>query len=215
MSAHERPTNERPVAPAGWLDPFYLIVDDAEMAERLVPVGVKLLQLRAKDMSEARLRGEIRRVRTVCAAHGCTLVVNDHWRLAIEEGCDWIHLGQEDLAAADLGAIRTAGLRFGLSTHDGSELRTALAAKPDYVALGPIWETRLKLMKWRPQTVERVGEWKRRIGDIPLIAIGGITVDRLPAVFAAGADVAAVVTDVTRATDPVAKAREWLAATRR
>ena len=215
MILHERPMDASPAAPAVSLDSFYLIVDDAEMAERLVPVGAKLLQLRVKDMSEDRLRIEIRRAKAVCATHGCTLVINDHWRLAIEEGCDWIHLGQEDLAAADLGAIRAAGLKLGLSTHDGPELRTALAAEPDYVALGPIWETRLKVMKWRPQTVERLSEWKRRMGDVPLIAIGGITVDRLPAVFAAGADIAAVVTDVTRASDPVVRAREWLAATRR
>ncbi len=206
--------NESPASPVVSLDRFYLIVDEAEMAERLVPIGVKLLQLRAKDMSEARLRGEIRRAKAVCVAHGCTLVINDHWRLAIEEGCDWVHLGQEDLATADLGAIRAAGLKLGLSTHDGPELRTALAAEPDYVALGPIWETRLKAMKWWPQTVERIAEWKRRIGDVPLVAIGGITVERLPAVFAAGADIAAVVTDVAQAPDPEAKAREWLVATR-
>lgn len=213
MSLHDRTTQEG-IEPAASLDRFYLIVDDADMAERLVPVGVKLLQLRAKDMSEDRLRRDIRRARAVCATHCCTLVINDHWRLAIDEGCNWVHLGQEDLAGADLCAIRNAGLRLGLSTHDGAELRTALAARPDYLALGPIWETRLKAMKWRPQTVERLGEWRRRIGDVPLVAIGGITVERLPAVFAAGADIAAVVTDVTRSPDPVARAREWLAATR-
>ena len=208
------PANARLDKPADALDRFYLIVDDAEMAERLVPVGVRLLQLRAKVKDDRRLRDEIRRAKAVCADHGCTLVINDHWQLAIEAGCEWVHLGQEDLAAADLAAIRGAGLKLGLSTHDGPELRTALAARPDYIALGPIWETKLKAMRWRPQTVERIAEWKRRIGDIALVAIGGITVPRLPAVFAAGADIAAVVTDVVGAPDPRVRAREWLAATR-
>ena len=116
------------------LDRFYLIVDDADMAERLVPMGVKLVQLRAKDMEEGRLREEIRRAKSVCEAHGCTLVVNDYWRLAIEEDCAYVHLGQEDIMTADVSAIRRAGLKLGLSTHDHAELETALAAEPDYIA---------------------------------------------------------------------------------
>ncbi|UIJ71611.1 thiamine phosphate synthase [Aurantimonas sp. HBX-1] len=195
------------------LDPFYLIVDDAEMAELLVPLGVKLLQLRAKDMEPGRLRDAVRRTRAVCAAHGCTLVINDHWQLAIAEGCDFVHLGQEDLGEADLAAIRTAGLRLGISTHDRAELATALAAAPDYVALGPIWETKLKAMKWAPQTPAKLTRWRERIGDLPLVAIGGITAENLPQVFEAGADYAAVVTDVTRHADPEARTRQWLAAT--
>ncbi|MEP0507933.1 MAG: thiamine phosphate synthase, partial [Aurantimonas coralicida] len=121
--------------------------------------------------------------------------------------------GQEDLAEADRAAIRAAGLKLGVSTHDSAELAVALAAEPDYVALGPVWQTKLKVMKWAPQTPERLGVWRQRIGDLPLVAIGGITVERLPLVFAQGADSAAVVTDVTRAADPEARAREWLAAT--
>ena len=128
------------------LDPFYLIVDRAGWIERLVPIGVKLVQLRMKDLPEDRLRAEIRRAKAVCAEHGCQLIVNDYWRLAIEEGCDFVHLGQEDLAISDVTAIRAAGMRLGLSTHDEAELETALAAKPDYVALGPVWPTILKRM---------------------------------------------------------------------
>ena len=195
------------------LDPFYLIVDTAAWIERLVPLGVKLVQLRAKNLSPAELRGEIRAARAVCAVQGCQLVVNDHWQLAIEEGCDFVHLGQEDLAAADRGAIGRAGLKLGLSTHDAAELETALAARPDYVALGPIWPTVLKQMPWAPQTPQRLGAWRARIGALPLVAIGGVTVERLPEVFAAGADSAAVVTDITRDADPEARCRQWLAAT--
>ena len=197
------------------LDPFYLIVDSAGWIERLVPIGVKLVQLRMKDLPEDRLRKEIRRAKAVCAEHGCQLIVNDYWRLAIEEGCDFVHLGQEDLAVADVPTIRAAGIKLGLSTHDEAELETALTAMPDYVALGPVWPTILKKMKWAPQGVERLGIWKARIAPLPLVAIGGLNPERLPAVFENGADSAAVVTDITLSADPEARTRKWIAQTAR
>ena len=195
------------------LDPFYLIVDSAEWIDRLVPLGVRLVQLRIKDTTDDALRAEIRRARDTCRLHGCQLIINDHWRLAIEEGCDFVHLGQEDLVGADLAAIRRAGLRLGVSTHDESELDAALAVEPDYVALGPIWPTILKQMPWAPQTPSRLRAWKHALGITPLVAIGGVTVERLPDVFANGADCAAVVTDITRNADPEGRTREWIAAT--
>lgn len=195
------------------LDPFYLIVDSAGWIERLVPVGVRLVQLRMKGLPEDRLRAEIRRAKTVCAEHRCQLIINDYWQIAIDEGCDFVHLGQEDLASADVAAIRAAGMKLGLSTHDEAELETALAAKPDYVALGPVWPTILKKMKWAPQGVERLATWKARIAPLPLVAIGGLNPDRLPAVFENGANSAAVVTDITLNADPEARTREWIART--
>ena len=197
------------------LDPFYLVVDDAGWLERLLPCGVQLVQLRVKDRPETELRRQIRQARSLCARFGAQLVVNDHWRLAIEEGCDFVHLGQGDLDRADLGVIRTAGLRLGVSTHDAAELARALAARPDYVALGPIYPTVLKQMPWAPQGLERVTAWKARLGELPLVAIGGLTPERAQAVLAAGADSAAVVTDILRHPKPEARARAWLAATRR
>lgn len=197
------------------LDHFYLIVDRAEWLERLLPAGVRLVQLRVKDMVAGPLRGEIRRARDLCAAAGAQLIVNDYWRLAIEEGCDFVHLGQEDLDTADLGAIRGAGVKLGLSTHDEAELDRALAAEPDYVALGPVFPTILKAMKWAPQGIERVRAWKAQVGGVPLVAIGGLTPERAKAVLAAGADSAAVVTDILRHDDPEGRTREWVAATRR
>ena len=195
------------------LDPFYLIVDSATWIERLVPLGVKLVQLRIKGMAEASLRREIRAAKAVCERHGCQLIVNDYWRLAIDEGCDFVHLGQEDLAEADVAAIRRAGMRLGLSTHDDAELQTALATEPDYVALGPVYPTILKAMKWAPQGLDRIATWKKRVGATPLVAIGGLNVERIAGVFAQGADAAAVVTDITLNADPEARTREWLAAT--
>ncbi|MBY5734693.1 thiamine phosphate synthase [Rhizobium leguminosarum] len=192
------------------LDPFYLIVDSAASIERLVPLGVKLVQLRVKDRPDEILRQEIHRSKAVCTAANCQLVVNDYWKLAIDEGCDFIHLGQEDLMEADLDAIRRAGLKLGLSTHDEAELETALAVKPDYVALGPVYPTILKQMKWAPQGLERITDWKRRVAPLPLVVIGGLNVDRLQGVFDASADTAAVVTDITLNADPEARTREWI-----
>jgi thiamine-phosphate pyrophosphorylase len=197
------------------LDPFYLIVDSAAWIERLAPLGVRLMQLRVKNLAEAALRAEIRKAKALCARYKCQLIINDFWRLAIEEDCDFIHLGQEDLQAADLTRIRAAGLRLGLSTHDHLELETALAARPDYIALGPVYPTILKQMKWAPQGLERLGEWKRRIAPTPLVAIGGLNPDRIEGVFGAGADSAAVVTDITLDADPEARTREWIEKTGR
>ncbi len=196
------------------LDPFYLILDSAAWIDRLVPLGVKLVQLRIKDKPEPVLRQEVRRAKAICAAHGCQLVVNDYWRLAKDEGCDFVHLGQEDLADADVASIKAAGLKLGVSSHDHLELATALAAKPDYVALGPIYPTVLKKMKWAPQGLERITDWKHLVGDLPLVAIGGLTPERLDEVFRAGADSAAVVTDIVTHADPETRTREWISRTR-
>ncbi|TGS58311.1 thiamine phosphate synthase, partial [Mesorhizobium sp. M3A.F.Ca.ET.201.01.1.1] len=103
----------------------------------------------------------------------------------------------------------------GLSTHDDIELETAMAARPDYIALGPIYPTILKKMKWAPQGVERISEWKRQVAPFQLVAIGGLNPERLDGVFAAGADSAAVVTDITLNDDPEARTREWIEKTDR
>ncbi|MFE3835882.1 thiamine phosphate synthase [Pseudogemmobacter sonorensis] len=192
---------------------FYPIFDHSDWLARMLPLGVKLVQLRVKDRPGAETRDQIRRARALCTAHGATLVVNDHWRIALEEGCDWIHLGQEDLDTADLAAIRAGGLRLGLSTHDEGELARAMALGPDYIALGPIWPTILKKMKWHRQGAGKLTEWKARIGATPLVAIGGLSTARAPEAFAAGADVVSMVTDITLNTDPEARVREWLRVT--
>ncbi len=195
------------------LDPFYLIVDSSAWIERLIPLGVKLVQLRIKDMDETSLRNEISTAKAVCKRHDCQLIVNDYWRLAIVEGCDFVHLGQEDFTLADVVKVRRAGMKLGLSTHDNAELETALAVEPDYVALGPVYPTILKAMKWAPQGLDRIAIWKRRVGATPLVAIGGLNVERIAGVFVQGADSAAVVTDITLNDDPEVRTREWLAAT--
>jgi thiamine-phosphate diphosphorylase len=191
---------------------IYPVVDHASWIPRLASQGVRLVQLRIKEQPEPFVRAQIEAAHGYCSAAGVQLIVNDYWQLALANGCDFVHLGQGDLESADLPALRRAQVRLGISTHDDAELERALSVRPDYIALGPIYPTLLKVMPWAPQGLARLGEWKRRIGSIPLVAIGGITLERLPGVFAAGADVAAVVTDILRAGDPEERVRQWLAA---
>lgn len=197
------------------LDRFYLIVDSAAWIARLLPCGVRLAQLRIKNQPDATIRAEIKEAKALCERHGAKLVVNDYWQQAMDAGCDFIHLGQGDLATADLAAIRRAGVRFGVSTHDEAELSRALDVSPDYIALGPIYPTILKAIAFAPQGLPRIAEWKKKIGKTPLVGIGGITLDRVAEVLQAGADSAAVVTDIARNADPEQRARDWVKATRR
>ena len=191
-------------------DRFYPVVDSVAWVARLARLGVGTIQLRAKDLNHADAVTIVREALAACAGTSAKLVVNDHWRAAIEAKAQHVHLGQEDLVDADVAAIRRAGLTLGLSTHDDAELENALKHKPDYVALGPIYPTTLKVMRFGPQGLDKITEWKKRIGALPLVAIGGITLERAPAVYAAGADSIAVVSDVTLNSDPDARVRAWL-----
>jgi thiamine-phosphate pyrophosphorylase len=191
-------------------DRFYPVVDSLGWVERLTRLGVGTIQLRAKDLDDATALQLVRDALAITKRTGAKLVVNDYWRAAIVAGAKHLHLGQEDLAGADLKAIRDAGLTLGISTHDDEELATALRAKPDYVALGPIFPTTLKSMRFAPQGIARIADWKRRIGNIPLVAIGGIKLEQAREIFAAGADSIAVVSDVTQNPDPDARVRAWL-----
>jgi len=196
------------------LDRFYPIFDSAAWLDRLVPLGIKLVQLRIKDTAAPMLRREIRQAKAICAAHDCTLVINDHWQIALEEGCDFIHLGQEDLDTADLSAIRDAGARLGVSTHDKAELARALDLRPEYIAFGPIYPTILKKMKWHEQGLDRLRDWRDLVGQTPLVAIGGMSVARAAGAFDAGADSVAAVTDITLHANPEGRIADWLRATR-
>jgi thiamine-phosphate pyrophosphorylase len=191
-------------------DRFYPVVDTVAWVARLAALGVGTVQLRAKDLDDSRALQIVTDALEATKGTATKLVVNDYWRAAIVAGAKHLHLGQEDLVDADLKAIRDAGLSLGISTHDDEELATALRAKPDYVALGPIYPTTLKSMRFAPQGIPKITEWKKRIGNIPLVAIGGIKLEQADAIFAAGADSIAVVSDVTQNADPDARVRQWL-----
>jgi thiamine-phosphate pyrophosphorylase len=190
-------------------DRFYPVVDSVAWVARLAQLGVGTIQLRVKDLAHDDAVALMRE--GLAAAGSAKLVVNDYWRAAIDAKAKHLHLGQEDLAEADVAAIRKAGLTLGLSTHDDAELENALKHDPDYVALGPIYPTTLKPMRFGPQGLARITEWKKRLGALPLVAIGGITLERAGGVYSAGADSIAVVSDVTQNADPDARVRAWLA----
>ena len=193
-------------------DRFYPIVDTIAWVERLAKLGVRTVQLRVKDINPAAAARElVRDALRVVDGTKCEVVINDYWQAAISEGADHVHLGQEDLETADVSTIKKSGITLGVSTHDHDELAIALRHKPDYVALGPIYETTLKKMPFAPQGYARITEWKKLIGKIPLIAIGGIKLEHATDVFAAGADSIAVVSDVTLNQDPDQRVRDWLA----
>lgn len=191
-------------------DRFYAIVDSVDWVRRLAALGVGTVQLRAKDLNDGEALQLVTDALEAVKGTHTQLVINDYWRAAIVAGAQHLHLGQEDLAEADLGEIRKAGLTLGLSTHDDQELETALAAQPDYVALGPIFPTTLKSMRFAPQGIPKISVWKQRVGNIPLVAIGGIKLEQAEEIFAAGADSIAVVSDVTQNPDPDARVRAWL-----
>ena len=188
---------------------FYPVLPDVKWIERLAPHGIKVVQLRLKDASEDEVARQISASLEITKRHGIQLIVNDYWQAAIRLGADYIHLGQEDLEAADIKEIKANNLKLGVSTHSLEELEIALKAEPDYVALGPVYETLLKKMKWAPQGLEKVALWRTKT-DLPLIAIGGITPKRAPLVLEAGADSCAVVTDLITAEDPIAQTKVWV-----
>jgi thiamine-phosphate pyrophosphorylase len=191
-------------------DRFYPVVDSVAWVARLALLGAGTIQLRAKNLSEADALQTVKDALEVIRGTAARLVVNDYWRAAIATGAKHLHLGQEDLAEADVPAIRAAGLTLGISTHDDAELETALRAEPDYVALGPIFPTTLKSMRFAPQGIAKITEWKKRVGALPLVAIGGIKLEQAPEIFAAGADSIAVVSDVTQNADPDKRVKQWL-----
>jgi thiamine-phosphate pyrophosphorylase len=203
----DRPTHpDRPAYP----DRFYPVVGSVAWVARLALLGAGTIQLRAKGLNESDALETVKDALEIIRGTDAKLVVNDYWRAAIAAGAKHLHLGQEDLADADLKAIRGAGLTLGISTHDDDELETALRAKPDYVALGPIFPTTLKSMRFAPQGIAKISEWKKRIGALPLVAIGGIKLEQAREIFAAGADSIAVVSDVTQNPEPDARVRAWL-----
>ncbi len=188
---------------------FYSIVDSYEWMERLLPLGVKTIQLRIKDKSFDEVRTPIRNAIALARHYDCQLVINDYWQLALEYGAEFIHLGQEDLDEADKDIIQKSGLKLGISTHTDDELARALTWPHDHIALGPVYETTLKIMSYAPQGLERVSKWKQKI-NCPLIGIGGINLERAPLVLDAGADAIAVVTDVVFNPQPEARVEQWL-----
>jgi len=197
------PAFPRLAAPLG----LYAIVDDAAKIPALASGGVGTLQLRIKDATSRHLDEQVRAAVEAARSHGVRLFINDHWRHAIAHGAHGVHLGQEDLAEADLQAIADAGLHLGISTHAPWEVARALAARPSYIACGPIHATTTKDMPWRPQGVRNLAYWCSLL-RLPVVAIGGMDARRAARAVRCGADGVALLSGLAHSPDPTAMAHE-------
>lgn len=190
---------------------FYPVVGSAVWVERLIPHGARFIQLRVDDRSEEHVLTEVRAALEICQRYGARLVVKDHWRIAIDEGADFIHLEQRDLEIVDVPALRRARIRIGIGVDNVDELDRVLAVGPDYAAFGPIFPTESNETSGVPRGLARIVEWKRRLGSVALVATGGLNPERARAAIQAGADAAAL-TDIEGHPQPEQRAREWVAA---
>lgn len=190
---------------------LYPVVDSVEWIARLLEAGVRTIQLRIKDCQDHEVEDAVREAIALGKQYRARLFINDYWRLAIKYNAYGVHLGQEDLDVANLDAIRQAGLRLGLSTHDDAELDRALALRPSYIALGHIYPTQTKDMPSAPQGVVELERHLARLQDIPTVAIGGISLARVPEVLATGVGSVAVVSAITQAADWRQATQELLA----
>ena len=184
---------------------FYPVVPTAAWVERLLGWGVRTIQLRIKtaDHTPAEISAQIiAAIEAGQAVPGAQVFINDHWQLALAANAYGVHLGQEDLDIADIETLRSADIRLGLSTHTPEELARAKAVQPSYLAIGPIYPTTLKVMPYEPVGLTRLAEWAKLAAPYPVVAIGGISLERLPGVLACGVDGVAVVSAVTLAADP-------------
>lgn len=169
------------------------------------------LQLRIKaPVEQTFLEDHVRTAVTLCESYQAILFINDHWELAIECGAYGVHLGQEDLITADLDRIQQAGLRLGISTHNDQELAKAHFLRPSYIALGHIFPTQTKSMPSRPQGLEALQAQVKKTPDYPTVAIGGISLDLVPAVLACGVRGIALVSAITQAKNWQGTVRELL-----
>ena len=197
------PRCERPLG-------LYPIFDRAEWLERILPLGIRIAQIRIKDLEGDLLKQEIQKAVDIAKQYDCQLFINDYWQLAIECGAYGVHLGQEDIDDADLKAISDAGLRLGLSSHCFYEVARAKTINPSYIAFGPVYETQTKDMPWIPQGPQGLHYWRAHLPEMPMVAIGGIHGDRFTAVKETGVDSIAMITAITLADDPEQATRDYI-----
>lgn len=186
---------------------IYPVVDSVEWVKKLIDCGIRTIQLRLKtdtenSPSEAEVDAAIQQATAFCKARHIRLFINDHWQLAIKHNAYGIHLGQEDLDTADLQAIAASGCRLGVSTHSYTEVARARWVNPSYIAIGPIYATDSKSMPWIPQGAAAVDHWVALLGDkYPLVAIGGIHLERAKVLKTTGVGSVAMISAITKVED--------------
>lgn len=194
-------SSNTPFAPTEKKLGLYPVVDSVEWIERLLKTGVTTLQLRIKDKQPEDVEQAIIEAIKLGKHYHARLFINDYWQLAIKHHAYGVHLGQEDLDIADLNAIKQSGLRLGISTHDEAELQRAKILHPSYIALGHIFPTTTKEMPSKPQGLKALKHQVEQTPDFPTVAIGGISLERVPDVVATGVGSVALVSAITKAPD--------------
>lgn len=193
---------------------LYAVLPDADWVGRMARAGVPTVQLRFKSDNAQAIKREVSAAVEAVKGTGSLLFINDHWQAAMDAGAYGVHLGQEDLALADLADIRAAGLRLGLSSHGYAEMIRADQFSPSYIAMGAVYATTLKRMVTPPQGPARLAAYARLLNNAhlayPLVAIGGVDEARLDAVLASGVGSVAVVRALVAANDPQGVARRWM-----
>ncbi len=181
---------------------LYPVIDSIEWLKRLLPLNINIIQLRIKNIPEDAVEVMLKEAITLASKYKTRLIINDYWQLAIKLGAYGVHIGQEDLVDADLTKIQQAGLRLGISTHGCYEFLLAQQLKPSYLAVGAIFPTRTKNMTGQIQGIKNLEDILALKKDIPIVAIGGINLDKAVDVWKTGVDSIAVVTGITQEPDP-------------
>lgn len=180
---------------------LYPIVGSFNELEQIISSGIKIAQLRIKDLAEEELENSIAHAVTLAERYQCQLFINDHWQLAIKHRAYGVHLGQEDLESADIQALKNAGLRLGISTHCHYEVARAHSFKPSYIACGPVFPTQTKIMPWTPLKPEGLNYWTKLL-HYPVVAIGGIKENQLQNIQKQGASGIAMITAISQSENP-------------
>lgn len=188
---------------------LYPVVDSSLWLEKLLPQGLRCIQLRIKDKPQKTVAYEIQKSVSLAKKYQASLFINDHWELAIQYAADGVHLGQEDMQRADIQAIYQSGLYLGISTHCYYEVARAHALHPSYMACGPIYPTASKKMAFEPQGIQQLSRWRRTL-HYPLVAIGGINYERLAPIYHTKVDGISLISAITQAENPAYVTQQFL-----
>lgn len=191
------------------LDAALLTVPETDCAQELATAGVRLLQYRNKRASARELFETSKKLLLLLSPLGVSLVVNDRPDVAAVAGANGVHVGQEDLGVEEVRRVVGAEKLVGVSTHNLEQFERAAASSVDYIAVGPIFTTGTK-SNLDPVVGTQFIREVRPLTDKPIVAIGGITLQRAPEIIESGADSVAVISDILRAPEPAARARQYI-----
>lgn len=190
---------------------FCPIAAAAEDARELYEAGARLVQIRIKNLEGAELLRELRRTVEIARSMGRRVIVNDYWEAALELKADGVHLGQDDLEGVDFGRLARSGMLLGISAHDYFELARGWNHRPSYFGVGAVFPTPSKQVDYPPLGLAGL-QRLAALSPVPVVAIGGITLERAAEVYAHGADGIAVISDVARGPGRAARVAGWLEA---